>query len=48
MTGCSVRDVEEPETLLSEPSDGVVKTISKLNGDIIVIGYQPDGSNSGT
>lgn len=38
MTGCSVRDVEELETLLSEPSNGVVETVSRLEGDIIVLG----------
>ena len=38
MTGCSVRDVEELETLLSEPTEGVIKTMSELRGDIIVLG----------
>lgn len=38
MTGCSVRDVEELETLLSEPTEGVVKTMSRLEGDIIILG----------
>jgi nucleoside-diphosphate-sugar epimerase len=34
----AVRDVEHLEDLLSEPTDGVVETVRRLNGDVIVLG----------
>lgn len=34
----SVRDVEHLEDLLSEPSDGAIETLSRLDGDILVLG----------
>jgi len=38
MTGCSVRDVKELETLLSKPTEGVIDTMSRIEGDIIILG----------
>jgi len=34
----SIRDVEELEDLLSEPSPGTIETLSRLEGDLIVLG----------
>ncbi len=34
----SIRDVEHLEDLLSEPSEGVIQTLSRLKGDVIVLG----------
>lgn len=36
--GDSIRDVEQLERLLSEPSEGVVETMRRLEGDLIVLG----------
>ncbi|MGB9589225.1 MAG: epimerase, partial [Armatimonadota bacterium] len=33
-----ITNVEQLEDTLSEPSDGVVKTLGELDGDIIVLG----------
>ena len=33
-----VRDIEHLEDLLSEPTDGVVETVRRLQGDVIVLG----------
>ena len=34
----SIRDEEHLEELLSEPTDGVARTMRELDGDIIVLG----------
>lgn len=34
----SIKDVAELEELLSEPSEAVVRTLSELDGDILVLG----------
>ena len=34
----SIQDVEQLEELLSEPTDGVVRTLASLDGDIVVLG----------
>ena len=34
----AIRDVIELEELLSEPTDGVVRTLAALDGDILVLG----------
>jgi len=34
----SIQDVAQLETLLSEPTDGVVRTLGSLDGDIVVLG----------
>jgi nucleoside-diphosphate-sugar epimerase len=34
----SIRDVQQLEDLLSTPSDGVVATLSRLSGDVMVLG----------
>jgi nucleoside-diphosphate-sugar epimerase len=34
----SIRDIEQLEHLLSEPSEGVVRAMSVLNGDVLVLG----------
>lgn len=36
--GDSIRDVDQLEDLLSEPTEGVVETFARLNGDLIVLG----------
>lgn len=33
-----IRDVEQLENLLSEPSQGVIETLGRLDGDIIILG----------
>jgi nucleoside-diphosphate-sugar epimerase len=37
-SGDSIRDVSELEQLLSEPTEGVVETMRRLEGDILVLG----------
>jgi len=34
----SIRDVAELEELLSEPTEGAIRALSALDGDIIVLG----------
>src|SRR5215469_12975165 len=34
----SIRDTDELETLLSEPSENTVRTLRNLDGDILVLG----------
>ena len=34
----SIQDVAQLEVLLSEPTDGVVRTLGSLDGDIAVLG----------
>lgn len=36
--GESIRDVAHLETLLSEPTPGVIETISRMDGDVVVLG----------
>src|SRR2546423_9718091 len=33
-----IEDVEQLEDLLSEPTDGVVETLARLDGDLILLG----------
>src|SRR4051794_7295411 len=34
----AIRDVEQLDDLLSEPTDGVIETLARLEGDLIVLG----------
>ena len=34
----SVRDIEELDELLSEPTEAVIRTLAALDGDILVLG----------
>jgi len=38
VVGDSIRDVPQLEQLLSEPTDGVVQTMRRLEGDILILG----------
>ena len=38
LPGDSIRDVEQLERLLSEPTEGVVETMRRLEGDILILG----------
>jgi hypothetical protein len=34
----SVRDIEELDELLSEPTEAVIRTLAALDGDIVILG----------
>jgi nucleoside-diphosphate-sugar epimerase len=36
--GDSIRDVDQLDDLLSEPSEGVIETLSRIDGDVLVLG----------
>ena len=34
----AIRDVEQLEEMLSEPTEGVIETLGRLAGDVIILG----------